>query len=95
MISINLVLYGLIGSFAAGLIQRFGPRKIMVVSLALLGAGIALTPLINRLEQLLLLWGILVGVGTGLSAIVLGATIVHCTATGPGGTTTGRYASAE
>jgi hypothetical protein len=33
--------------------------------------------LINRLEQLLLLWGVLVGVGTGLSAIVLGATIVH------------------
>ena len=77
VISINLVLYGLIGPFAAGLIQRFGPRKIMVVSLALLGAGIALTPLITRLEQLLLLWGILVGVGTGLSAIVLGATIVH------------------
>jgi len=77
VISTNLVLYGLIGPFAAGLIQRFGPRKIMVASLALLGTGIALTPFITRLEQLLLLWGILVGTGTGLSAIVLGATVVH------------------
>jgi sugar phosphate permease len=77
VISINLVLYGLIGPFAAGLIQRFGPRKIMVASLALLGTGIALTPFITRIEQLLLLWGILGGTGTGLSAIVLGATVVH------------------
>jgi len=77
VISVNLILYGLIGPFAAGLIQRFGPRKIMVTSLALLGSGIALTPFITRLEHLLLLWGILVGAGTGMSAIVLGATVVH------------------
>jgi sugar phosphate permease len=49
----------------------------MIASLALLGTGIALTPFITRLEQLLLLWGTLVGTGTGLSAIVLGATVVH------------------
>jgi sugar phosphate permease len=77
VISINLLLYGLIGPFAAALIQRFGPRKIMIASLALLGIGVALTPFVTRLEQLLLLWGILMGAGTGIGAIVLGATVVH------------------
>jgi sugar phosphate permease len=77
IISVNLVLYGLIGPFAAGLIQRFGPRKVMLVSLALLGAGVACTAFVSRLDQLFWLWGILVGVGTGMGAIVLGATIVH------------------
>src|SRR5260370_37719486 len=56
VISINLVLYGLIGPFAAGLMQRFGPRKIMGVSLALLRAGIAVIPLITRYEQMPLFW---------------------------------------
>ncbi|HZC33968.1 MAG TPA: MFS transporter, partial [Chthoniobacterales bacterium] len=77
VISVNLVLFGLIGPFAVGLVQRFGPRQIMVVSLGLLGIGVALTAFVNRLEQLLLLWGILIGTGTGMSAIVLGATVVH------------------
>jgi sugar phosphate permease len=77
VISVNLVLFGLIGPFAAGLIQRFGPRKIMIVSLGLLGIGVGLTAFVTRLEQLLLLWGILVGAGTGMGAIVLGATVVH------------------
>jgi Major Facilitator Superfamily len=40
VISVNLILFGLIGPFAAGLIQRFGPRKIMIVSLRLLGIGV-------------------------------------------------------
>ena len=77
VISVNLVLFGLIGPFAAGLIQRFGPRKIMIVSLGLLGIGVGLTAFVTRLEQLLLLWGILIGAGTGMGAIVLGATVVH------------------
>lgn len=77
VVSVNLLLYGLIGPLAAGLIQRFGPRKIMLASLALLGIGVALTPFVTRLEQLLLLWGIIVGAGTGMSAIVLGASVVH------------------
>jgi sugar phosphate permease len=77
VISVNLVLFGLIGPFAAGLIQRFGSRKIMIVSLGLLGIGVGLTAFVTRLEQLLLLWGILIGAGTGMGAIVLGATVVH------------------
>jgi sugar phosphate permease len=76
-ISINLLLYGLIGPFAAGLLNRYGSRRVMMISLALLSGGVALTTLVRTSWQLVLLWGILVGTGTGMTAIVLGATVVH------------------
>src|ERR1700686_3777438 len=69
-ISINLLLYGLIGPFAAGLLNRFGARKVMMLSLGMLSVGVALTTLIRASWQLVLLWGVLVGVGTGMTAIV-------------------------
>ncbi|MGA8655404.1 MAG: MFS transporter [Chthoniobacterales bacterium] len=76
-ISINLLLYGLIGPFAAGLMNRFGVRKVMLVSLTLLSGGVILTTAVRAPWQLNLLWGILVGAGTGMLAIVLGTTVVH------------------
>jgi sugar phosphate permease len=76
-ISINLLLYGLIGPFAAGLLNRYGARKVMILSLALLSGGVALTTLVRNAWQLVLLWGVLVGTGTGMTALVLGATVVH------------------
>ena len=76
-IAINLLLYGLIGPFAAGLLNRYGARKVMILSLALLSGGVALTTLVRTSWQLVLLWGVLVGTGTGMTAIVLGATVVH------------------
>jgi sugar phosphate permease len=76
-ISINLLLYGLIGPFAAGVLNRYGARRVMMISLALLSGGVALTTLIRTSWQLVLLWGVLVGTATGMTAIVLGATVVH------------------
>ncbi len=58
-ISINLLLYGLSGPFAAGVLNRYGARKVMILSLALLSAGVALTTMIRNSWQLVLLWGIL------------------------------------
>lgn len=76
-VAINLLLYGLIGPFAAGVLNRYGSRKVMIISLAILSCGVALTTLVRSSWQLVLLWGILVGTGTGILAIVLGATVVH------------------
>src|SRR6202051_1959123 len=76
-ISINLLLYGLIGPFAAGLLNRYGARKVMILSLATLSGGVALTTLVRTSWQLVLLGGVLVGPGTGMTAIVLGATVFH------------------
>lgn len=76
-VSVNLVLYGLIGPFAAALMGRLGIRKTVLTSLCVLAAGVALTSLMTAPWQLVLLWGVVVGSGTGMTALVLGATIVN------------------
>jgi sugar phosphate permease len=65
------------GPFAAALMQRLGVRTTVLVSVATLVLGIALTPLMRAPWQLVLLWGVVVGAGTGMTALVLGATVVN------------------
>jgi sugar phosphate permease len=76
-ISINLLLYGLLGPFAAGLVQRHGPRRVMSTSALLLGLGALATVGMRHPWQLIALWGVVIGAGTGIVAIVLGATVVQ------------------
>lgn len=76
-VSVNLLLYGLAGPFAAAVMGRFGIRRTVVASLLLIATGVALTPLMRSAWQLVLLWGVLVGLGSGHTAIVLGATVVQ------------------
>ncbi|APO69399.1 major facilitator superfamily protein [Rhizobium gallicum] len=74
-LAIRLVLFGLMGPFAAAFMNYFGVRKVIVFALALIGAGFVGSLFMTSLWQLLLLWGIVVGFGTGLTAMVLAATI--------------------
>lgn len=74
-VGVNIFLYGLIGPFAAAVMDRFGLRRTMLAALALIAAGVALTPLMTRPWQLMLLWGVVVGIGSGSTALVLGATV--------------------
>lgn len=76
-ISLNILLYGLIGPFAAGFINRYGPRRVMSASAILVGLGTLATVTIKLPWHLFALWGVVVGVGTGIIAIVLGATVVQ------------------
>ncbi len=76
-ISVNLVLYGLIGPFAAELMNRFGVRRVIAGSLLLVSTAVALTTRMSASWQLVMLWGVLVGCGTGMTALVLGATVVN------------------
>lgn len=76
-ISVNLLLYGLIGPFAAGFINRYGPRRVLTLSALLMAGGTFLTIFMRHSWQLFLLWGVVVGAGTGLVAIVLGTAIVQ------------------
>lgn len=74
-ISIGLLLYGIIGPFSAGFVDRFGLRAVMLAALMLFGAGFGLTPLAGSTWTLMLLWGVLVGSGTGMTAMVMGAIV--------------------
>ncbi len=76
-ISVNLALYGLTGPFAAAAMQRFGVRPTIVGALAVLAFGTALSARMSAPWQMVLLWGVLVGRGTGVAALTLSATIVN------------------
>ncbi len=74
-LALRIVLYGLFGPFAAAFMNRFGVRRVIVAALALIAAGLLASLAMTQLWQLIVLWGIVVGVGTGLTAMVLAATV--------------------
>ena len=76
-LSLRLLLYGLIAPFAAALMQRYGIRKTVAVALLLIVSGIGLATQITALWQLWLTWGLMLGLGTGMTAMVLGATVAN------------------
>jgi MFS family permease len=74
-VSVNLVLFGLTAPFAAALMDRFGIRRVVAAALLLVATGSGLTVFMRTAWQLVLLWGVLVGLGTGSMALVFVATI--------------------
>lgn len=76
-VSVNLLLFGLTAPFAAALMERFGMRRVVVTALAVIASGAALTTLMTASWQLVLLWGVLVGLGTGSMALVFAATVAQ------------------
>ncbi|HEY5875406.1 MAG TPA: MFS transporter [Ilumatobacteraceae bacterium] len=76
-VSVNVLLYGLMGPFAAALLARFGIRRIVPCALVLVAIGSGLAALVETRWQLVLCWGVLVGIGTGCMATVLAATVAN------------------
>jgi MFS family permease len=74
-VSINLVLFGVISPFAAALMDRLGMRRVVAGALVLVAAGSGLTVFMTASWQLLLCWGVLVGVGTGSMSMAFVATV--------------------
>lgn len=76
-VSINLILFGLCGPFAAGLMERFGLRRVMVAALFTVALASAITTIMIAEWQLDLLWGVMVGLATGSMASVLAAVVAN------------------
>jgi sugar phosphate permease len=74
-VAINIALFGLLGPFAASLMDRWGVRRVILGAVALLGISVALTTRMRSQWEFTLLWGILVGTGTGVTSMVLAAII--------------------
>ncbi|MFI5492852.1 MFS transporter [Actinoplanes sp. NPDC051859] len=68
-VSVNLLLYGLTAPFAAALMEKFGMRRVVAGALLLVSAGSGLTVFMQASWQLVLCWGVLVGLGTGSMAL--------------------------
>jgi MFS family permease len=73
--SVNMTLFGLTAPFAAALMDRFGVRPVLTAALGLIAAGSALSVTMTASWQLVLLWGVLVGTGTGAISMGFVATI--------------------
>ncbi|MEV7866833.1 MFS transporter [Streptomyces sp. NPDC088124] len=76
-VSVNLALYGLTAPFAAALMDRFGIRKVVAVALTMISAGAVLTVWMTATWQLVMYWGVLVGLGSGSMALAFAATVTN------------------
>jgi MFS family permease len=74
-ISMNLLLFGVAAPISGFLLDRFGPRKVMLGSLLLLITGVSGTVAMTQFWQFFLVWGIIVGIGAGGVGSVLTATV--------------------
>ncbi|MDT0349638.1 MFS transporter [Pseudonocardia charpentierae] len=75
-LSVNLALFGITAPFAAALMERFGVRRVVSIALLMVATGSGLTVFMTASWQLVMLWGVIVGLGTGSMAMALVATVV-------------------
>jgi len=76
-VAISLIAFGLGGPLGGGMVDRFGPRRVLLAGCALIAAGIWALLSVTELWQFYLLWGIAIGLGTGAAGNVVSAAIAH------------------
>jgi MFS family permease len=74
-LSIRFLLFGLMAPFAAALMNRYGLRNVALAGQLIIAASLIGSIAMTQVWQLIALWGVAVGIGTGLTALVLGATV--------------------
>lgn len=74
-LSIRFVLFGLTAPFAAALMSKYGPRNVTVAAITLIMTCLLVSLNMTEVWQLVALWGVGVGVGAGMTALVLGAVV--------------------
>ncbi len=76
-VSVNLLLFGLAGPFLGRLMDLYGPRSIAITTVILILTGVTGTLFIRESWHLLLLWGVIVGAGSGGMSMVLASSVVN------------------
>jgi MFS family permease len=76
-LAINLALYGLCGPFAAAIMEKYGIKRVMIFALFMLMIGTGLSGWMKNIWEFSLLWGLVIGIGTGFTSSVLGAVITN------------------
>jgi MFS family permease len=74
-VAVNIALFGVIGPFAASVMDRWGMKRVILCAIALLGSSVAVSTQMRAEWQLVLFWGVLVGAGTGVTSMVLAAIV--------------------
>ena len=76
-LALRLLLFGLVAPFGAALMQRYGMRRVVGAALAMIVVGLALATRMTALWELWVTWGLMLGLATGMTATVLGATVAN------------------
>lgn len=76
-VAISLIAFGFGGPLGGGLVDRFGPRRVLSVGCALIAAGIWALLSVQELWQFYLVWGLAIGFGTGAAGNVVSGVIAH------------------
>jgi MFS family permease len=76
-VSVNLLLFGLAGPFLGRLMDLFGPRIVTLWTLALLALGAGGTLWMREPWQMILLWGVVVGAGSGGASMIMGSAVAN------------------
>src|ERR1700761_7021216 len=74
-LSIRFILFGLMAPFAAALLNRYGLRQVTLTAQLTIISALLVSLAMTKVWQLVLLWGVVIGLATGMTALVLGATI--------------------
>ena len=69
--AISMFLYGISGPFMAALLNVMGLKKMMIASMATLLTGVILTFIMNQTWQMIIIWGLIIGLGSSLFLTVL------------------------
>ena len=76
-VALSILTFGLGGPISGTLVNRYGPRKVILFGCLAIAASLAAFTRLGTVWQLFLFWGVGVGIGTGAVGSVLGATIAH------------------
>ena len=74
--SANTIAYGVAAPFVGALVDRFGPRKIMLIGAIVLASAMVLCSIVNTLWHLYLLFGVAGGIGTSLMGYPANAAVM-------------------
>ena len=75
--AVGICLYGLVGPFAAALMQTVGIRRTMMGGLALMASATFASLWMREPWQYVATWGVISGIGSGAVASVMGAAVVN------------------
>ncbi|MEQ1740017.1 MAG: MFS transporter [Methyloglobulus sp.] len=76
-VAVNLFLFGLAGPFLGRLMDVYGVKAITVFMIVLVTLGAGSSVLMQQPWQLYLLWGVIIGAGSGGTSMIMGSAVVN------------------
>jgi MFS family permease len=76
-VSINLFLFGLAGPFLGRLMDLYGAKTITLFMISLVILGAVGSTFMQQPWQLYLLWGVVIGAGSGGTSMVMGSALIN------------------